>query len=347
MSFFEQLQQVLAGAVAHFPDPVLHGLCGGPCRIDGQTLDAGLQLGLLLARTQPTMDAGTPEAARRLGSIDVFNIERIELPRVEDFSVSGPAGAPPVRVRFYRPPGDRRPLPALVYCHGGGFVIGSLDSFDRALRLICRESGCALFSIDYRLAPEHKFPAALEDATAAYRAIHAGATERGIDPERIGVGGDSAGGTLAVGLCLAADRGELPRPRFQALIYPWLDGDAESESRRVYGAGFGLTNELIRWFIGHAMPAPDFIRDERAAPLRAAPGRFAGLPPALILLSGFDPLRDDGRRYCDRLREAGVPARLNVYESLTHGVLSMGGAIPAAKRLLLEYAAGVRELANS
>ena len=337
---------MLGNTVVHLPDSLLQTFCGGADRQNGQTLDARLQLGLLLARTQPAMEAGTPEQARMFSSTDAFNIEKIELPRVEDFSVSGPTGEAPVPIRLYAPVADDVPRPALVYSHGGGFVIGSLDSFDRALRFVCQVSGCIVVSVGYRLAPEHKFPAALEDCIAAYGAVHERAREFRIDPEHIGVGGDSAGGNLAVNLCLAARAGRVPMPRFQALIYPWLDGSQETESHRTYGTGYGLTRDTIRWFIENAMPTPDFVFNELASPLLADPEKFKGLPPVFIQLSGFDPLRDEGRRYFERMREWNVPARCQVYESLIHGILSMGGIVPEVRRLLDEYGRAVSELAG-
>ena len=319
-------------------------------------LDALLQFGLQMTDAQPSIEDGTPEEARRYAATDAFNIERIELPRVEDFSIPGTESmysgqvGPPVSVRLYAPrdraaAGDGG-LPAMVYCHGGGFVIGSVDSFDRFLRLVCRDSGMIVIAVDYRLAPEHRFPAALDDCLTAYAHVAARTAELGIDPERLGVGGDSAGGQLAVNICFAASAGHVPRPAFQALIYPWLDGSRETDSHRRYGEGYGLTRKTIQWFLGHAMPTPDFVHDPVASPLLRAPEEFADLPPAHILLSGYDPLRDEGTRYHELLRRHDIPSQLVVYETLIHGILNLGGLVPNALKMMEAYAQAAKQLAE-
>lgn len=233
---------------------------------------------------------------------------------VAERRIAGPDGGE-IGLRIYRPlPGAR---PALVYLHGGGFVIGSLDTHDATCRALAAASRCTVISVDYRLAPEHRFPAAAEDAYAALcHAAEAGA-EIGVDPARLAVGGDSAGGNLAaVTALLARERGG-PRLAFQLLVYPVTDARFDTPSYLENGEGYFLTTKLMRWFWDHYLERADQADDPLASPLRAKD--LAGLPPALVLTAGYDPLRDEGERYAERLREAGVPTELKRYAGQIHG----------------------------
>jgi acetyl esterase len=262
---------------------------------------------------------------------------------IVDRTIEGPAGR--MRVRLYRPAGTvARLLPTILYFHGGGWVIGSLEGYDLVCRYFCARSGCALIAVDYRLAPEHKFPAAIEDAVAAFRWLAAEATTLGIDPARIVLAGDSAGANLAA--VAARLLREEPRPPcLQWLIYPATDLACSSPSYTSCGEGFLLTRTDMEWARGHYLNNPAEIDDPRASPLKAPD--LAGLPPALIYTAGFDPLRDEGQAYAERLSAAGVKTIHREFDSLIHGFAGMRGALQAAARAMDDMVAGLRhELAQ-
>jgi len=237
---------------------------------------------------------------------------------VDELMVPGPEGAPDVRVRRYRPAGQDGPLPALVYLHGGGFVVGSLDLYDADARRIAAEVGAVVFSVDYRLAPEHPFPAGLEDCYATLVWVAENAAELGVDPDRIGVGGESAGGGLSAGVALLArDRGG-PRLCLQFLGIPELDDRLETESMRTIEAPITtIANGEISWdsYLGTGVRGTDQV-SPYAAPARATD--LAGLPPALVTAYEFDALRDEGIAYAQRLMSAGVSTELHVYPGAFH-----------------------------
>ncbi|GIZ50479.1 alpha/beta hydrolase [Noviherbaspirillum aridicola] len=241
----------------------------------------------------------------------------------------GPAG--PVPLRLYRPlaaPAARR-LPALVYYHGGGWVIGDLDTHDTLCRELANASGCAVVAVDYRLAPEHRFPAALDDCLAATRWVHANAGALRIDPERLAVGGDSAGGNLAAVVSIAArDAGDLPI-RFQLLIYPATDGRRIAPSHTSNGDGYLLTRDTVRYFHDHYIDDPALDLDWRASPLLHPD--LSRLPPAFVLTAGFDPLRDEGAQYAQALTAAGNSASYICFDRQIHGFITMGRVLDEAR----------------
>jgi acetyl esterase len=263
-----------------------------------------------------------------------------EVESVADLHAPGPAGD--IRVRLYRPRGaaDAGPLPALVYFHGGGWTIGDLDTHDVVCRVLADLARCAVASVDYRLAPEHKFPAAVDDAVAATRWIAREAGRLGIDARRIAVGGDSAGGNLAAVVALIARDAGDPALAMQTLIYPATDMAADTASHLRYGEGHLLTRDAILWFRGNYLRAGPDEADWRASPLKAAD--LSGLPPAYVITAGFDPLVDEGRAYADRLRAAGVPVTYECFEGMIHGFVTMGGVIAAAHHALARCAQGLR-----
>ena len=260
---------------------------------------------------------------------------------VRDLAADGPHG--PIPLRLYRPAGvaDGAPLPTLVFYHGGGWVIGDLDTHDVLCRQLTAEAGVSVVAVDYRLAPEHKFPAALDDAWAATRWIVAHAAELGVDPRRLAVGGDSAGGNLAAVVALLARDADGPAIVLQVLLYPVTDAAAESRSYEEFADGFMLTRESMRWFTAHYVGKKDDAADWRVSPLRAK--SLAGLPPALIVTAGFDPLRDEGEAYAARLREAGVRVDYACYGGMLHGFVPMGRMIDTAGRGVLLVAASLRQ----
>ncbi|UPK39926.1 alpha/beta hydrolase [Bradyrhizobium sp. 186] len=251
------------------------------------------------------------------------NPEPPELARIAPLSIPAPHGAIPARL--YVPKelrGHDGLSPALVFFHGGGWVIGDLDSHDIACRKLAVEGALIVISVDYRLAPEHKFPAAADDAIAATRWIAANARELGIDASRLSIGGDSAGGNLAAVVALAARDGGGPALAGQVLIYPAVDFAMTHGSHSEPETSVLLTHSVIRWFRDHYLNGAADIHDWRASPARAA--SLAGLPPAYVLTAGADPLRDEGDEYAERLKQAGVPVTTKHYPGQFHGFFTMG-----------------------
>jgi acetyl esterase len=247
---------------------------------------------------------------------------------VRDLEARGPAG--PIPLRSYRPAGSNADtvLPVLVYYHGGGWVIGDLDTHDTLCRQLANLSGCAVIAVDYRMGPEHRFPAAVDDSIAATRWVRANAGALKVDPERLAVGGDSAGGNLAAVVALEArDSGDLPIA-FQLLIYPATDQRRGAPSHTSNGEGYLLTRDTISWFHDHYIADAAQDLDWRASPLLHAD--HARLPPAFVLIAGYDPLRDEGLQYAQKLSEAGNRAALVNFERQIHGFILMGRVIDEA-----------------
>jgi acetyl esterase len=246
-----------------------------------------------------------------------------------DHEIPGPAGS--LRARLYRPcRSGSAPLPTLLFFHGGGWCIGNIDTHDPVCRQIAHEAQCAVLSLDYRLAPEHPFPAAVEDCFAALRFAAADGRSLGIDVRRLAVGGDSAGGNLAAVLALLARDAGIAIAG-QLLFYPATDFALDYPSRRDYGAGFLLTRESTDWFGGHYVD-PQWHEDWRASPLRASDLR--GLPPAIVIVGGCDMLCDESRLYAEALAKAGNEVGLYVYPGMIHGFVTMGGMIAAADQAI-------------
>ena len=237
-----------------------------------------------------------------------------------DGDFAGPGGK--IGFRRYRPQGAAAgPLPTLIYYHGGGFVIGNIETHDSTCRRLANKSRCQVISIDYRLSPEHSFPAPTDDGVAAFRHIRDNAASFGADAKRLAVGGDSAGGAIAAVVCqVLRDSGE-QGPAFQMLIYPATDSSKQSASRVAFAEGYFLTKDLIDWFWKAYVPAGTDLADLRLSPLLAKD--FKGLPPAFVLTAGYDPLRDEGRAYADRLIEAGIKTTYVNYPGTIHGFFSL------------------------
>jgi acetyl esterase len=233
-----------------------------------------------------------------------------------------------VPLRLFRPVVTDQALPVLLYLHGGGWTIGDLDTHDVLCRQLAREAGCAVVSVDYRMGPEHRFPAAVEDCVQAFGWVLSHAVDLNLDPRRIAVGGDSAGGNLAAALCLVQREAGQPLPGFQLLIYPATDMRAVAPSHTTNGQGYMLTNDSIAWYRGNYIADPADWADWRASPLLAA--SHAGLPPALVLTAGFDPLRDEGLQYANVLSAAGVSTQYVCFERQIHGFITMGRVIEEA-----------------
>ena len=264
-----------------------------------------------------------------------------EIGVVSNMLAEGPDG--PIPLRVYRPRGVAAdaPLPGLVFFHGGGWVIGDLDTHDVLCRQLTAEAGITVVAVDYRLAPEAKFPAAADDAWAATRWVVAHADRLGIDARRLAVGGDSAGGNLAAVVSLLARDAGAPDIAFQALLYPVADVGIEWPSYQAFGEGYLLTSQSMRWFIGHYLKAEQEAVDWRVSPLRAP--SLEGLPPALIVTAGFDPLRDEGEAYARALRDAGVCVDYVCYGGMIHGFVPMGRLIDTGNRAVSHIAASLRQ----
>lgn len=253
--------------------------------------------------------------------------DEVGMERVEEFAVAVAGGE--IAVRSYLPSGlPALTRPALVYYHGGGKVIGSLDTHDRLCRLLANQANCIVFSVAYRLAPEHKFPVAVNDSLAAYEWIANNATRFGVDAARIAVGGDSAGGTLSTIACQLAAGRDGPRPCFQLLIYPATDGRGDYTSRRENAKGYLLTNKLINWFSGKYWNGPEDKLDPMVSPLLAVD--LSGQPSAHIVTAGYDPLRDEAAAYAKALAAAGVKVDYRNYPGMVHGFFNMSGVVDVA-----------------
>ncbi|MDO9024383.1 alpha/beta hydrolase [Zwartia sp.] len=287
-------------------------------------------IALVAEKGIPPIHTTPPEQAR------IFYAERRffsqpdapDVAQSQDIQVPGPAGS--ITVRSYRPMGSTASeiLPALVYYHGGGHVIGDLDTHDVLCRSLSNQAGCAVFSVHYRLAPEHIFPAAADDCIAATKWVHATADKLNIDPSRIAIGGDSAGGQLAAVVALALKQSADFKPVLQLLIYPVTDASTERDSMRTNGQGYMLTRDSMDYFYGHYMPEKWMRLDWRASPMLATD--HSGLPPALVLTAGYDPLRDEGLAYADTLSAAGVPTQYICFERQIHGFLPLGRILDEA-----------------
>jgi acetyl esterase len=251
-----------------------------------------------------------------------------------------PVAGGEITARLYVP-GGSGPHPALVFYHGGGWVIGDLYTHDGICRSLTNATGCIVASVDYRLAPESKYPVAAEDSYAALRWLVANAARLGIDPRRVAVGGDSAGGNLAAVVALMARDGKGPALVYQALIYPVTNHDLETPSYHENATGYVLTREAMRWFWRHYLAGEAQGREPLASPLMAP--SLAGLPPALVITAACDPLRDEGEAYAARLRDAGVPVTLTRYDGMFHGFLRMTRFLDKARAAVDEVAGSLRK----
>jgi acetyl esterase len=255
---------------------------------------------------------------------------------VADLSIPGPYG--PIPIRVYTP--GSASGAAIVYFHGGGWVIGGLDTHDPTCRALANAAGTTVVSVDYRLAPEHKYPAAAEDCYAGLRWVAEYGREIGIDPARLAVAGDSAGGNLAAVTALLARERRGPALRMQLLIYPVTDHRFDTPSYRDNAEGYFLTTKQMQWFWNHYLERADQGDETSASPMRAKD--LAGLPPALVITAEYDPLRDEGEAYAARLREAGVPAELVRYDGQIHGFFAMFEALDDGRKAIDHAGAALR-----
>lgn len=257
---------------------------------------------------------------------------------VENRFIPGPTSELPVRV--YRPEGEGS-LPALVAFHGGCWIVGNIDLADRPFRALANATGCVVVSVNYQKAPEHPFPVPLDDCYAGFTWTVAHAAKLGVDPTRIGVVGDSAGGNLAASVCLKAREGGDLAPKVQVLIYPAVDSALETPSARDCADGYGLTTLDMAWSWQQYVPDPAMREDPLVSPLRAR--SLTGLPPAVVVTAGFDVLRDEGLAYAERLQADGVPVVAHHYPGTIHGFLWMDAAVDECGQMLREVADSLRD----
>ncbi len=288
----------------------------------------------------PPLHTLTPTQAREMmRGMSALSGEPEVVANVENLTIPGPGGRIPVRI--YTPRGDG-PFPTLVFFHGGGWVICDLDTHDNLCRSLTNGACCVVVSVDYRLAPEHKFPAAVEDAYAATQWVANNAHRINGDPARIAVGGDSAGGNLAAVVAMMARDQDGPALTYQLLIYPATDvSSANTDSHRNYADGYFLTRGDGEWFCGHYLNCEEDRLHHRASPLLAPD--LSGLPPALVITAEFDVLRDEGESYAKRLKKAGVSVKCTRYKGMIHGFMSMDGLLNQAGTGIEEASAALCE----
>jgi len=334
-------QRVIARTILSLPAPVLRLMSGGGSLYKGgRTLDPRLQFLAAQARKGPAMETLAPDEARRGESAALGAVGGDLEPGVRWEALNVPGAAGEIAGRLYRPKDQDPARPLMVWAHMGGGVIGTLDTNHCFCSLLARITRAPVLSVDYRLAPEHRFPAGLEDVLAAYRWARDQAAAYGASG--VAIAGDSMGGNFAAIVCQELKRTGEPQPRLQLLIYPCTDVASQSESMTTYADAFPLNRPMMDWFMGHYLGPDDDPTSVRLSPLRETD--LSGLAPAVIATAGFDPLVDQGEAYAKALDKAGVTVRYRCYDSLTHAFTAFTGAIPAADAACREIAALVRGL---
>jgi acetyl esterase len=328
----DRLEIAAARAIAALPPAAKRRIAGRPIRRDGLELDLEMQVLLKLEERnpRPPLNTRTPADAREdlRRAVRVVAGAPVALGSIRETTVAGSVG--PLPARLYVPEHSEAAAqgPLVVYYHGGGWVAGDIDTHDQPCRLLAKTSGARVLSVGYRLSPEHRFPAPVDDALAAFRDAVARSEELGVDPARVAVAGDSAGGHLAAVTAQQAVGEGGPAPAFQLLIYPVTDCVEVAASRVTFAEGFILTKPNMDWYEQQFFGPDGDRHDPRASPLLA--DDLSGGPPALVVTAGFDPLRDEGEAYARRLREAGVPTLLRRHPGYVHGFIHalIGGPGP-------------------
>jgi len=335
-------QRLVLHALLSLPTPILRLMSGGAAVYQGgRTLDPRLQFIAAQARGEPPLQTLSPEQARRAVARLCALLAGAPEPgaSTEFIAIPGPGGAIPARL--YRPQAQDPEAPVLVFAHLGGGVLGDLETCHTFCTLLAAIGRGPVLSVDYRLAPEHKFPAGLEDVLAGYRYARDNAERFGAPAAQAAIGGDSWGGNLAAVVCQDLKRAGEPQPALQLLIYPGTEVACESASVTTYADAFPLNRAIMDWSMGHYMGPGDDPADPRLSPLLEPD--LSGLAPAIVITAGFDPLHDEGEAYARRLKAAGVPTVYRCYDSLTHAFTAITGAVPAADVAAREIAGLVRE----
>lgn len=327
LTLSENILKVIARYSTRLPLPIIKALSGKPIEIDGQTLDPLVQFMVKFFTDKPGY-LPSPEQERHDFDVKGDWFTHLPEPTVEitPMSITGPNGL--VNCEVHRPKNlPQQNAPVLLFFHGGGHVSGSLVSHRNICRQLAHEVNCAVMAVDYRLAPEHKFPVGINDCLAAYDHAAAHADELGFDATRISVGGDSAGGNIAA--VIAQQRKDAPQPpKFQILWVPWVDMSKQTRSYELMGRGFFLEKVKMEWYTDHYLNTTDDGLNPLASPLL---GDVTGVCPAALLIAGFDPLRDEGHAYAEKLKAAGVSTHAKVYTGLVHPFINVAGYIPAAR----------------
>jgi acetyl esterase len=336
------VQRAVARALLSLPPPLLRLMAGGGVVYRaGRTLDPRFQFLAVGAKGRPPIESLTPEEARRAEASAISAVTARPEPGVrwEGLAIAGPGGDIPARA--YRPENQDPESPLMVWAHMGGGVIGGLETSHAFCTLLAKIARCAVLSVDYRLAPEHRFPAGLEDVLAAYRWGRDHANELFAPRGRAAIGGDSMGGTFAAIVAQEMKRGGEPQPALQLLVYPLTDVASQTPSMTLFADAFPLNKPAMDYFMGHYMGPRDDPADPRLSPLKA--GDLSGLAPAVVVTAGFDPLVDQGEAYARALKAAGVPVAYRRYDALAHAFTAFGGAVPAADAACREIAGLVRD----
>lgn len=335
------LQSVMTRIIFSLPSGIIQSMAGPKVTADGKTLDPRIALMASQAAKGPKMSTLSPEVARAgmqaaFGMID--NKRRAGV-AVKDLTVPAADGTP-LPARLYTPAGAKGTEPLIVYFHQGGCVLGGVWTCDNWCSILADEAKAVVLNVDYRHAPEHKFPASVDDVLAAYDWARENAKSLGADGKRVAVGGDSAGGYLSAVICQAAKKAGKPQPTLQLLIYPCTDWTAEGGTMVSMANAYPLTKDMMDWFAGHYLNSDAERTDWRVSP--ALLPEHEGLAPALIYTAGFDPLTSQGAAYAELLRKNGVPVIYRCYETLSHSFTAFSVVVPAAKKALHEIAAEVK-----
>lgn len=335
-------QRLVVRKLLSLPGPVLRLMSGGGVVYQGgRTLDPRLQYLAAQNRGAPPISTLSTDEARRASATALASLAGDPDPgvRFEPLTIPGPGGDIPARV--YRPANQDPDAPLMIFAHMGGGVIGDLETSHAFCTILARTGRGPVLSIDYRLAPEHRFPAGLDDFLAAYRFGRDNAERFGAPLAQAAVGGDSQGGNFAAVACQMLKRAGEPQPILQLLVYPCVDMACESASMTTYADAFPLNRAMMDWFTGQYLGPGDTPADPRLSPLRETD--LKGLAPAVVVTAGFDPLLDQGEAYARKLKEAGVPTVYRCYDSLAHGFAGFTGAVPCADVACREVAGLVRE----
>lgn len=336
------VQRTVLKVLLSLPTPVLRALSGGGVVYQGgRTLDPRFQFLAAGARRMPPMSSLTPEEARAASAGGLAAMAGKPEPgvRVENLTIDGPGGA--LRLRAYRAAEQDPAAPLMVFAHFGGGVIGDLETSDAFCQILARIARCAVLSVDYRLAPETRYPGGLEDVLAAYRWGRDHAARFGAPEGVASIGGDSMGGNFAAIVAQEMKRTGEPQPAVQLLVYPAVDVASETQSMTTYAEAYPLSRDTMNWFMAHYMTPDADPADPRLSPIKTED--LTGLAPAVVVTAGFDPLVDQGECYAKRLKDAGVSVVYRCYDSLAHGFTAFTGAIPTADTACREIAGFVRQ----
>ena len=340
------VQRFVLRVLLSLPSPILRALSGGGVvHVGGRTLDPCFQFLAAQGRGSPPMSAFPPDVARAGSAQSLLPVQGKPEPGVAIESLMVPGGAGDIPARVYQPKDQDSSAPLMVFAHFGGGEIGDLDTCEAFCTILAKIARCPVLSVDYRLAPEHKFPAGLEDVLAAFRWARDNTARFGTPQGAVAIGGDSMGGNFAAVVAQEMKRTGEAQPALQLLIYPALDVASDSPSVKTYGDAFPLSRATMEWFMGHYMGPEDSPTNPRLSPLVS--DDLVGLAPAVITTAGFDPLLDQGEVYARRLREAGVSTTYRCYDHLAHAFTAFTGAVPSADAACREIATLVRDAFTS